>query len=76
MTKTNKSTMPAQVANEFDYVMTVSDKLEPGKWIAVVGKEIVSKGDDAKTVFDEAKRKYPNREPFLMKVPAEAVMLM
>jgi len=62
--------------SEFEYVMSVSKTLEAGKWIAVVGNEIVSKGDNGKEVFEEAKRKYPDREPFVMKVPADSVMLM
>lgn len=76
MTKPRKSAMPTQVVNEFDYMMTISKGLESGKWIALVGKEMVAKGDDAKAVYDEAKSKYPDREPFIMKVPAESVMLM
>jgi orotidine-5'-phosphate decarboxylase len=71
-----KSPMRAQTVSEFDYVMTISEKLESGKWIAVVGKEVVAKGDEAKAVYEEARRKFPDREPFLMKVPSEAIMLM
>lgn len=63
------------MANEFEYVMTLSEKLEAGKWIAVVKKNII-KGDNAKEVFNEAKRKYPNREPFIMKIPDNAIMLL
>ena len=62
--------------SEFEHVMSISKTLEAGKWIAVVGTDIVAKGDKGKEVFDEAKRKYPNKEPFIMKVPADAVMLL
>jgi Family of unknown function (DUF5678) len=62
--------------SEFEYVMSVSKDLEAGKWIAVVGKDVVAKGLDAKTVYDEAKSKFPDKEPFIMKVPADAIMLM
>lgn len=61
--------------NEFDYIMTISDSLEAGKWIAVVGKDLI-KGDSAKEVFSAIKGKYPTKEPFIMKVPDNANMLL
>jgi hypothetical protein len=59
------------------YLMTVSNLQDyVGKWIAVVDKEIVASGDNGKTVFEQAKSKYPKKEPFIMKLPAETVMLL
>ena len=60
---------------EFEYVMSISEKLEPGKWIAVVKRDVL-KGTSAKEVFEKAKEKYPDKEPFIMKVPENAVMLL
>ena len=65
-----------KMSTEFEYVMSVSEKLEAGKWIAVVGNSIVAQGDKGKDVFDEARRSHPKSEPFVMKVPSDAVMLM
>ena len=65
-----------QTLSEFEYVMSISKDLEAGKWIAVVGKEVVAKGVNAKEVYEQAKKAYPNKEPFIMKVPSDAVMLM
>jgi len=62
--------------DEFEYIMSISEKLEAGKWIAVVGDKIVATSDKSKEVFDEAKRQYPDREPFIMKVPDNRVMLL
>jgi len=61
--------------NEFDYIMSISEKLESGKWIAVVEKDIVS-GNSAKEVFEKARKKHPDREPFIMKVPENSNMLL
>jgi hypothetical protein len=47
-----------------------------GKWIAVVGDKIVASGDDGKAVFKEAQSKCPNKEPLILKVPADRVMLL
>lgn len=63
------------MTNEFAYVMSISDKLKAGKWIAVVEKDIIE-GDSAKEVVAQAKAKYPNKELFIMKVPSNANMLL
>jgi len=63
------------LGKEFEYIMSISEKLEAGKWIAVVNKDII-KGDTAKEVFTKARRKHPKKEPFLMKVPDNSIMLL
>lgn len=64
--------------SEYEYVMSARDKLGEhlGDWIAVVGEEIVSTGNDAKEVYQKAKEKYPDKTPFIMKIPKETVMLL
>lgn len=37
--------------SEFEYIMSISKTLEAGKWIAVIGNEIVAKGDSGKKSF-------------------------
>jgi hypothetical protein len=63
------------MSTEFEYIMSISETLKAGKWIAIVKREIIE-GETAKEVFEDAKRKYPNREPFIMKVPDNSVMLL
>jgi hypothetical protein len=60
------------------YLLSISANLDQyvGKWIALVGKDIVASGDSGKAVFEQAKSKYPDREPFVMKIPADTVMLL
>ncbi len=41
-----------------------------GKYIAIVDEKIIASGDNAKTVFEEAKRK-TGKTPTLAKVPTE-----
>ena len=64
--------------SEYEYVMSAKDQLGEhlGDWIAVVGEEIVSTGNDAKKVYQKAKEKYPDKTPFIMKIPKETVMLL
>ena len=63
------------MTREFEYIMSISETLEAGKWIAVVDNDII-KGDHAKEVFTKARQKYPKKEPFIMKVPDNSVMLL
>jgi len=47
-----------------------------GKWIAVVGENIVATGDTGVEVFQKSKEKYPDEIPLIMKVPEDKVMLL
>jgi hypothetical protein len=47
-----------------------------GKWIAIVGDEVIASGTDGKVVFKEAKTKFPNEEPLILKVPSDRIMLL
>ena len=47
-----------------------------GKWIAVVGDEIVAVGDRGQEVFRISKEKYPDKTPMIMKVPEDKIMLL
>ena len=59
-------------------VMSISDKLGKylGDWMSVVDEDIVAAGQDAKAVYDKARKKYLGRTPFVMKIPKETVMLL
>jgi len=62
----------------YEFIMSLGDQLGKyvDKWIVVVNNKIVAEGDDAKKTYEEARKKYPDRELFIMKVPKEAVMLL
>jgi hypothetical protein len=47
-----------------------------GKYIATVGKKVVSFGDNPKLVRQEAKRKFPGVNPSMYKVPTEDFVLL
>lgn len=67
--------MPAKT--EYQCLLTMPNLGDyVGKWIAIVGDKVVSSGYDGREVFREAKRKHPNKEPLIMKVPADRVMLL
>ena len=47
-----------------------------GKWIATIDKKVVADGDDAETVYKEAKNKYPNKKPTLAKIPTGDTLIL
>ena len=64
--------------SEYEYAMSAREQLGKhlGEWIAIVGDEIVASGEDATKVYRESKAKYPDKTPFIMKIPKETVMLL
>jgi len=64
--------------SEFEYLLSIEDELSRyvGKWVAIVGEEIVAVGATAAEVFEKAKKKYPDKEPMILNLPAERIMLL
>lgn len=62
----------------FEHVMSMGDDLGNyvDKWIAVREDEIVAVSDNIKEVIKIVKEKYPKETPFIMKVPADRVMVL
>jgi hypothetical protein len=62
----------------FEYVMSLGDKLGEyvEKWIVVLDNKIVASGENLKEVYRKAKEKYPQDTLFVMKVPADKVMVL
>ena len=67
-----------ELKTEFEYVLSLGDKLGDyvEEWIAVVDNKIVARGSEAKQVYDSAKSLYPEKTPFIMKVPSDKVMVL
>ena len=47
-----------------------------GKWIAIVDGKVVASGDRADTVYDEAKKRNPDKEVMLAKVPTADTLIL
>jgi len=69
-----------KMKSEYDFgsVMTMGKELENyvGEWIGIVDNKIVARGKDAKEAFNKTKKKYPNKIPYIMRVPNDGVMLL
>ena len=47
-----------------------------GKWIAIVDGRVVASGDRADEVYEEAKKKYPDKTIAIDKVPENNLMIL
>jgi len=61
-----------------EHVMAMGEELGNyvDKWIAVRGDKIIAVSDDIREVFKKAKEAYPEETPFIMKVPADRIMVL
>jgi hypothetical protein len=68
------------MTSQYDFESLSNVKKETGKhageWISIVDNKIVATGSSAKKVFDEARKKYPKKTPYVMKIPSDGVMLL
>lgn len=47
-----------------------------GEYVAIIEDEIVTRGKDAKKVYQEAKDKFPEKTIFLGQVPRKEAMIL
>ncbi len=45
-----------------------------GKWVVIINKKVIGSRDNVKEILEKAKRKYPNKIPFLVKVPEKILV--
>ena len=63
-------------SKEFDFYVKANLQKYEGKYIAIVGKKVVSSGDNAKVVLDAATKKFPKKMPMLAKIPREGTFIL
>lgn len=63
-------------SKEFEFYVRADLSKYSGKYIAIVGENVVASGDNAKEVLEEAKRKFPGKTPTLAKIPKEEALIL
>ena len=61
--------------NNYQFFMKTDISCYIGEWIAICNKKIVAHGKDVKTVFKEAKEKYPKQRALITRVPEKETMI-
>jgi hypothetical protein len=46
------------------------------RYVIIVNGEIVAKGEDIENMLDSVRQKYPNKIPFVAKVPDERMLIL
>ena len=62
-------------SKEFEFYLKADLSKYEGKYVAIVGDEVVASGDNAKEVLEEAKRK-TGKTPTLAKIPKEGLLVL
>jgi len=63
------------VSKEFEFYVKADLSKYKGKYVAIVDDKVVASGDNAKEVWEEAKKKFPNKNPLLAKIPREDTLI-
>lgn len=63
------------VSKEFEFYIKTDLSKYKGKYIAIVEDKVVASGENAKEVFEEAKKKFPNKRPLIAKIPGEDTLI-
>lgn len=56
------------------FMKTELDHLR-GQWVAICNQKIVAHGKKLKEVLEEARKKYPDTKPLIIRVPEEETMI-
>ncbi len=62
-------------SKEFEFYLKADLSRYEGKYVVIMGEEVVSTGTNAKQVLDEARKKHPQKRPFLAKIPHEGILI-
>ncbi len=62
-------------SKEFEFYLKADLSRYEGKYVVIMGEEVVSTGTNAKQVLDEARKKHPQKRPFLAKIPREGILI-
>jgi len=64
------------MTQEFEFYSVTDMSEYAGKWVAILGNEVIASGDDLKRVYEEAKKKAGNKEPLFTRIPKEQETLI
>jgi len=63
-------------SKEFEFYVKTDLSGYRGKYIAIIEDKVVSSGDNAKKVLEEAKKKHPGKIATLAKIPREDTLIL
>lgn len=64
------------MSKEFEFFIKANLKKYQGKYIAIVGERVVASGENAREVWQKARKKFPHKIPTLAKLPKEEALIL
>ncbi|RLG14261.1 MAG: succinyl-CoA synthetase subunit alpha [Candidatus Nanohalarchaeota archaeon] len=61
---------------EFNWFVDADLRKYKGEYVAIIDEKVVAHGDNAKDVWEDAKRKYPDKSPSLAKIPKDDILIL
>ena len=63
-------------SKDFDWFVNADLSRYRGEYVAIVDERVVTHGDNAKEVWRNAKRQYPDKSPALAKIPRDDILIL
>jgi len=67
--------METQLEKNYEFFIDANLDNYTGEWVAICDNKVVAHGKNVKEVFEESRKKCPNKKPLLSKVPSEETMI-
>ncbi len=63
-------------SKEFEMFLKTSMHEYEGKYVAIVDDKVAASGENAKIVWTEAKKRFPDKTPTIAKIPKEETLIL
>lgn len=60
----------------YEWYLSANLEKHVGRWVVIVNKRVVAEGNDIRRMLEDAKARYPNAEPLLVKVPTKETLIL
>jgi len=64
------------MSKEFEFFLRADLSKYKGLYVAILDNKIVVSGENAKQIWEECKRKYPDKTPTIAKIPREETLIL
>lgn len=63
-------------SKDFDWFVDADLSRYKGEYVAIVDERVVTHGNNAKVVWENAKRQHPDKIPALAKIPGDDILIL
>jgi hypothetical protein len=62
--------------NSYEFFLHENLSKYEGEWVAIVDNKVVSHSTSAKDAYEEAKEKFPSKEPLMTKASGKEILVV